>query len=387
VSLSNSFSVTIATTSDPAWYTAQAVSQWKQMSFGIADTLSAIGGQFDSIASWNSAVGTPDSLIIAAAGGHTGSSDTSNNLVGEYTLNVASPRWVLRVPTSTSAQQSFSIPAEHPYYNDGKPAARHQYYTVGYIPTLSGSANGDRMFLPWGFALYGDGNGHTKVAASYSRVNGTYDPQNFFPDWATDTDIRNDFNGGTVFDPVTEKVYVSAGAGGFFDLRTFDPRTKTYAALSTQSSSGTGGYTSYMIDPVRRVLVAITGSTMYVTDLLAPTTMRTYTVSGLSSEGIGFAYEPTSGKWATWNGGAAIRVINVPANYRTGDGSTSNPLNASAVYTVTTITPSGGATPTAAAANGTFGRFRYIANPKGFIVVNDNTQTPYFYKIPSTGLA
>lgn len=371
----------------PAWYSSATASQWSALTGGPADTLSSINpcpanncsysaveGQAGVIDDWCGAAASRHSLIIAAQGGHLG---YAGNEVYEYVFNVATPRFHLRVNPSTSVQQEVG------YYADGKPTSRHGYAHDCFIADYAG-ANGDRWIAPLAIAVYGNGGGTSPQVASYNRKTGTYDAQGTFPDYpgllTYDTFVG--------YDPVTHKVWVQEGPGGLALWRLFslDVATKTWSTHGQSTAMQNAQNMASFVDPVRRLLVGHNGDKLYVRDLAFPNDSgRVYTVTGLSGNAID--YEPVSGKWVSWNGGKTLRVITPPSNYRTGDGSLSNGLNASATYSIgQTITPADGATPSAANANGTYGRFRYIANPRGFCVVNRVNEPMYFFKVPAGGI-
>ncbi|MES4787272.1 MAG: hypothetical protein C4294_17285, partial [Nitrospiraceae bacterium] len=67
-------------------------------------------------------------IVIACAGGHN---DSGDNRVVSLQLTVDKPVWTLRSPSSTNQKRDVA------YYDDGKPASRHLYSTVHYIPQLN----------------------------------------------------------------------------------------------------------------------------------------------------------------------------------------------------------------------------------------------------------
>lgn len=384
----------IAASADPAWYTALANSTWMVFSGGPAPTLQSVGAEsVGSVSAWTSSSASTSTLLHGAQGGH---GDGSWNAMCEYDFNRAVPQWFLRVAASTVRPQNVD------YYTDGKPSARHSYSHITYIQPLlanangAASSNGDRWFTMCCFAPWGNGfDGASLRCASYSRANVAYDPANFFPDWPTDCAANSTYRAWCAFDPVGEKVYASGGYAGNMDLSSLNPRTKVWTWHGGKTNplvdqTGVSGF----VDPVRRVFVGMSDNRLYVYDINnTAADMKSYLVSGMSSTiaGPGFRYEPVSGKWVYWTGGKTLQVINPPTNYRTGAGAPSDPLNGSAVYSVTqTITPSTGVTPTVApvASGGSFaeGKFNYIAQPRGFCVFNQWDEPMYFFKLPTSGL-
>lgn len=109
----------------PAWLAGAPLDTWIEIP-GTALTLGPLPvfGGF--------AVRTTDStLVIAAAGGH---SDSSDNAVASIRLAQDAPTWVLR-------QTATANPTPNPtstwgYETDGKPAPMHLYHSLQYIPAL-----------------------------------------------------------------------------------------------------------------------------------------------------------------------------------------------------------------------------------------------------------
>ena len=374
-----------AAPSAPAWYQAATDKQWTSLTGGPAPQLSNVNpcpgggcsysgntGQASVVLANVGATASPDSMIIAFQGGHV---DYAGNEVYEYMFSEDVPRWYRRVDPSTSVQ------IDTPYYADGRPTSRHGYKFDCFIPPLSGSSNGNRYFSAASAHTYGNANGY-KYASSWQRGTNAPDPQSF---WPNQLPGGNHYDSYGCWDPVTELVWWREGSAPMnnYRLYTFDPRTKAW----TQRSSTVGGsfpdgaFPSAFVDPVRRVMVMLWRGNIVVTDLARPNDVgRVYSVAGLPTDGTdGSLYEPLSGKWVQWSGGSTLRMITPPANYRTGDGSTSNPLNASASYS-SVVVSAGGVTPTDPPGQGCHGRFAYIENPGGFAVVNAVNQPMYFFK-------
>jgi hypothetical protein len=109
----------------PAWLAGAPLDTWIEIP-GTALTLGPLPvfGGF--------AVRTTDStLVVAAAGGH---SDSSNNAVASIRLAQDSPAWILRQTATPS-------PTPNPvslwgYETDGKPSPMHLYHSLQYIPAL-----------------------------------------------------------------------------------------------------------------------------------------------------------------------------------------------------------------------------------------------------------
>lgn len=165
---------------------------------------------------------------------------------------------------------------------------------------------------------------------------------------------------------------------------------------SGKTNPNINGLVNSAIDPIRKLhVMSVQGGQIIVIDIARPNdNVKVYNVAGLPDmQGNGFVFEPVGRKFVWWDGGKTIYVCSPPANARTGDGSTANPLNATATYSVTAVTPAGGATPSNGSANGTYGKFNYIEYPPCLCVIGDQgpSDTPadefmYAYPIPTAGL-
>lgn len=370
--------------SGTAWWDSATANQWLALTGGAADTLSVIDPcptnncsysgiekQISMVADWCGGAASSNSMVIATQGGH---GNYGGNECYEYVFNVATPRWFRRIDPSTN------VPTDVGYYPDGKPSSRHGYKHDCWIGP---GTNGNRWFAPLAFAVWGNGNTHVPLASSWQQGSASYDPQGTFPDFPG----LLDYDDCVAYDSAQHKVWVQEGGlTGNWRVYALDVATKTWTTYATSTQMQSSQLCSGFIDPVRRLFVIQSGSSLFIRDLAFPNNAgRAYTVSGMS--GVAIAYEPVSGKWVNWDGGKSLRVITPPSNYRTGDGSTANPLNASATYASTVLTPAAGATPGSAQPLGTYGRFAYVANPAGFCLVNSTTTPTYFYKLPASGLA
>jgi hypothetical protein len=111
------------TTGMPAWMAGAAVNQWIE----IPGTGGA-GGSAVFAYSGFAYNDLTNEILIAAAGGH---SDSSDNRVVSLRLNVDAPVWTQRMASSTIT------PYDVPYYPDGKPISRHLYSSLHYVPQVN----------------------------------------------------------------------------------------------------------------------------------------------------------------------------------------------------------------------------------------------------------
>jgi hypothetical protein len=121
------------------------------------------------------------------------------------------------------------------------------------------------------------------------------------------------------------------------------------------------------IDPTDGLLVAVGGGYLQAVNL------ETGTVTNLTSSGDqavqkgnapGFVWDPSINMFVGWNGGSTVYTL-APHTWR---------------WTTYAAAADNTVTPTAPAANGTFGRFEYDAADNVFILVNDVAQNVYIYR-------
>ena len=210
--------------------------------------------------------------------------------------------------------------------------------------------------------------------ASFRMDTLNYDAQDFFAD---NPDSQGAFSTLT-WDWKTRKVW-KKGRMNLADtgLYSFDPAANAWSTEFAGEVLNQGDCTS-AIDPVRHILVSASDNVLHAWDLDSPTTDSVaLTTSGTppGDSAIGFVFDPVSGCFLAWNGGASVFKLTPPLsnlNWRT------------ATWVWSTLTnAAGGATPTAPATEGgTFGRFNYISALRALVVVNDNEESAYVYKLP-----
>ncbi|MBV8035935.1 hypothetical protein [Roseateles sp.] len=145
----------------PAWLASKPLNTW----FEIPGTAGAGGAAVDAYSGMAIEERTSE-ILIAAAGGHN---DSSDNRVVSINLSSDAPAWIQRMAPSTMVATNVA------YYADGKPASRHLYSSLHFVPQLN------RLILfglrgAWG-AAYNFG----KVDA-FSLDTNTWDPAGTFAD-------------------------------------------------------------------------------------------------------------------------------------------------------------------------------------------------------------
>jgi hypothetical protein len=166
------------------------------------------------------------------------------------------------------------------------------------------------------------------------------------------------------------------GAGNSLPLAEYDPQANSWASHVKEPS----GWFTYShtadIDVKRRKMVAIGGDEVVVWDLTQPATapIRLVTTGATTIQKTanpGVSYDPVSDRIVAWSGLADIYTLDL----ETSEWKVHAPAATNTVV------------PTAAAANGTYGRFRYVPSRNVFVVVNAIDQNVFFYKLaPGSGV-
>lgn len=401
----------------PSWLTGATDKTWIAVgsnTFASVDPVTAYDGwSFGGGATyhtslvdfWNGGIARDDYLVLPFCGGHNGSSQNTVYEFGPFTSETPSWNWYgtdtakydfpSHVGSPDASITDWTLEYGLAYYSDGKPSSRHTYDHICYIPDLGGGV-GRVAFAPFGYSPFNPDNGGTRVydAASFkftseSDVGGTYEARDTYTDWPGNLPGPG---GGVEFDSVKNLVWCASTVGSD-SLYSFNPVTNTYSKHNVSSpdlGNDTGGFT---IDPIRRIaIVHSAGVGLIVWDLdidngkagAFVTITTNYTGALKTADNIGLEYEPIGQKFVGYDGGATLYTMTPPADYRDGNGD----LDATKSWTWVEVTNgAGGATPTAAAGNGTYGRFRYIPSISSFAVFNNSGDASvYVYKVPAAGL-
>ncbi len=310
---------------------------------GPASVMSAwSGGAYDS---------KRDRLIIWGGGHH----DYAGNEL--YVFDIATLAWSRLTDRSADVGGDESTG----YYPDGLPRSRHTYDYIQYVPAI------DRFCSFGGTGLFPSGQG------GVSNVD-CFDFDTLA--WERKADAMSVSIGAvSAVDPNTGHAWMQ-GAGNSLPLAEWDPQADVWTPHVKEPS----GWFSYNhtadIDFKRQKFVAIGGGEVVVWDLTNPAAdpvrLQTTGATTIQSAGNpGVAYDPVSDRMVAWNGGADVYTLNLD----TGEWEVHPPAASNTVV------------PTNAAANGTYGRFRYVASRNVFVVVNAIDQDVYFYKLsPGSGV-
>lgn len=311
---------------------------------------SNVPGSFGSImGAWSGgAFDTTRNRLIIWGGGH---GDYAGNEI--YAFDVASLTWVRLTNPSTDVGGDVNSG----YYPDGNPRAFHTYEYIEYVPSI------DR------FCSFGN-------SAGYPGVNSTSNIDCFNFETLQWEPRRGNLPSGAwgtpataaAYDPTTGHVFV-LGMLGSSILAEFNPTTN---ASSVRSSPD---YTSYYvtadIDPTRRKFVAVGSGQQFSWNItgsgqVSRTALSTTGATEIAGkQAPGLVYDPISDRMVAWSGGADVYTLNLDTLTWTRH----------APAATNTVVPS------AAAGNGTYGRFRYMPAYNAFIVVNSVSDDVYIYKL------
>jgi MYXO-CTERM domain-containing protein len=300
------------------------------------------GGSFDT---------TRDRLIVWGGGHH----DYAGNEV--YVFDVATLAWSRLTERSTDVGGDESSG----YYPDGTPRSRHTYEYVEYVPAI------DRFCSLGGSALFPSGQVGIANVDCFDFDSLT---------WKRMADTPSASIGAvSAVDPNTGHVWMQ-GAGNGLPLAEYDPLADSWASHVKEPSGWFDYGHTADIDAKRHRFVAIGGGEVVVWDLTTPEvdpirlqTTGATTIQDTNNPGV--AYDPISDRMVAWSGGADVYTLSLD----TGEWELHPPDAANTVV------------PPAAAANGTYGRFRYVASHNVFIVVSAIDQNVFFYKLsPGSGI-
>jgi hypothetical protein len=304
------------------------------------------------ISAWGSAIydEVGDRLILWG-GGHT---DYSGNEV--YAFDLATLSWSLLAGPSTDVGGS----EESGYYPDGLPRARHTYDYIVYLPAFG------RFCSFGGAGMYPSGQMNTQNTDCFNLTTQKWER------YAATIILGENIGAFSALDPTTGHSWIH-GTAGDSTLAEFDPVANTWTAHGTTWTEN--AYFSYSltaaIDPTRRLLVAVGGGAAYSWDLTQPASVAAVALTpggDLTAQQVGspgFVYDPVVDKFVAWAGGTDVYTLD-PATW---------------TWSHTATASTNTVTPTAAATNGTFGRFRYIPSKNAFITVSAMDGDVYVYKL------
>ena len=373
----------------PSWYTAAAHGQWMTLpnsalaSAGVMES----GWQYAQVA-WSGGVLNTTGLYIGATfisgtflvvwgGGHV---DSALNAIYCYgPLESASPQWYLPRPSTSPPPQN------EEFDSSGNPVARHVYASLAYLPKQN-------WMLAAGthYRYIDSGGGPDTPTYQFNTAS----PATNQP-WTQMAPTNSVSGGGASTVAVYDSVNNGVWAIGGYNVMFYNPSNNTWAASA-------GGMTFNMANAAtaldtKRGIWAVFGYDggqylyFYRTNNgvnnsgYSPATTGTPPSTSTSANGS-IIYDPVADCFVCWyNSGATLWTLTAPS---------SNPYQGGSAWTWSTITPSGGAAPTAESGlitadgepgytTGTYGRFAYVPNPivRSYILMN-RTQDPIFLYKP-----
>jgi hypothetical protein len=283
------------------------------------------------------------SLVIGASGGHN---DYGGNEVVAFSTTTVSWRLLgppsIQIPVQGTACSSYGNT-----YADGKPASRHTYGGLTWLPKQ------DALLLLGGLKWCAAGDAVRPVDAWwFVPALGVWMAKSLPP--LSSAVIKS------AYDPVTDTVFANCGDGSC-GLTQYAPAANTW---TTPKGSSSYGAVSMALDPKRRLAVYL-GSSGIVTQELATgaKTTRVLTGDALPSSAAtgGLAYDPPSDRLLVWAGGLVLYEVNLDTN-----------VSRKIIATGTSPGPASDA--------GTYGRWAYASSKDAYLLVLSGATEVFTYK-------
>ena len=208
----------------PAWLVGHPVNEW----FQIPGTSSA-GGTAVFAFSGMALKPSTSEIIVALAGGH---GDSADNRVSSIQLDQDQPSWTVRMQPSAQVEPNVA------YYPDGKPSARHTYYTTHYVEQV------DRLMIIGAQFVYGSAWTFPTVDG-FDLTTNTWDPAGTWPDLAVGGGY------GKALDAATGDVWTASG----YSISKWSAATHQQTVLKSFDSTFMAMQNAW--DPVRNQLVTL----------------------------------------------------------------------------------------------------------------------------------
>ena len=325
----------------PAWLSGVPLNTWT----AIAGTSGAGGSAINAYSSF--AVKPSNSeIIIAAAGGH---SDSSDNGVYSLILSADAPSWTTRRTSSTPT-------ADVLYYGDGRPTSRHTYNHVFYIPGIDSVLLAGCHFGYGGGTPTGGGFDLFSLASNDWLARYTYADS---PDlsYGAAFDGTNIWTGtGRKFNTTTNTWTTTSAVMGRFPQAYDTSRSQIF---SLQFGDGQG-YDAGL------------GCVASKTNSGGTSTTITFNVSAAYTAWLAAVpqyaaldYDPLLDKFLFYHGGETGKVYTITPN-------------AGTAWDMDVLSTSG--TPGAAPGAGIHKRFQYVPTLKGFILLPQASSNLYFLR-------
>lgn len=253
---------------------------------------------------------------------------------------------------ATMAWQRLTDPSPGPYnkdpLDDGQPVSRHTYDGLQVL------SHADRLFGQGGSRAT-DGNG-TRLTWIFDPATKTW--SNMQPSGADYPGVGHPYNMSSGYDPKTKKVYMRDP----YNLYAYDHANNAWTKLLAWAHAW--GPQTGAVDTKRQLFFSLGAQELLVYDIAAKADVTSqWSTSGgdelINAGAPGVDYDSKADALVAWKGGA-VWVLEMSTK----------------VWT----RKSGTGAPQAAAANGTYGRWRYDAALNVFILVNSVDEDVAFYK-------
>lgn len=320
------------------------------------------GGVLNTVGVYRSGSFVSGTFLVLFGGGH--GDYAGNELYAYGPLEADSPTWSrITDPTIPAADDVSRL--------GGKPVSRHTYDTLVYLPAQN------KMLCIGSPGYYHTGFGFNVADVFDFAVNpGAGNP------WGTADTSFPAFNGGGVgpismisgYDEVNGKAW-GLGKGNGQVLGAFNAAAGTWASYSKDNPNGPASAKAGLASSIAK-LVFVSGSTVYVQDLDAPTSaLYTPSITG-SAPSLGATasldWDSAGARFVMRGSGATLHFLTPGANPDAGGDA----------WAWSSVTPSGGATPAAAVENGTYGRFRMVNGTlRGALLMAAHNAPISFYKM------
>ena len=354
----------------PSWFKSANSGEWGTvpggslsasgvMETGAGSIIGAWGGAvINTVGIYNGASFISGTFLVLWGGGHGDYSGNEFYCFGP--LENETPAWYK--PRNSTSPAPNNVDQD----GSGNPVARHTNQSIAYV---GGSRNW--LFASGGIARATDANG---VSLSHVLQFNTASPNSNLP-WTTKTAPPAPADVSAV-DTSTNRIWSHPNAAN--EVQYYDIGSDTWNRVLFKSPGWSTGSACSAIDPTRGIWAIYygTGINFFRLNDISGNDYYTPTTTGTAPTGAGsIIWDATADSFKVWNGnGKQVFTLTPPAT---------NPYQGGNAWTWSSVTPGAGSTPSAAATNGTFGRFAYIDNNSGlraYVLLNSSTESLYFYK-------
>ena len=336
----------------PTWLADKPLNTW----FEIPGTAGAGGAVVDAYS--GIAINERNSeIIIAAAGGHT---DSSDNRVVSISLAADTPSWTLRREASKVVAQNVA------YYADGQPTSRHIYSSAHFVPQLN------RVMLFGARAAYGAAYDFAKLDAFNLDTN-TWDKAGTWPD------ILPGYYGAAQIRATGEILSVA--------LKKWSPVDRTWTDL-VSNPSGDPVRWPMVFDPRRSQVFSLQWGDGQGYD---PQRLVAYRMPMGSNQQVAVTFNPSTAltKWLAEKpiyAGMDYDADNDRILFYSGQGAAAGQVyviqpNDGNTWDMSLLSPAAGSVKIAATSEGGLhNRLRYIPALRGFVLLARGTANLYFLR-------